>query len=219
MRSVLSCRPGAVAFPLGLLSLLLAFGSACGPVPRTGGTTASALGPAHAPEPASEGHPVRRWPAGTALVVAVEGLTEADSTAVFRALAAWLADDPGSLSVRPAAPGEPASVVVRGVDRIEAGHDARGRTEVDWVGRSLVRARVQLARFARCGEPIPDRERDRAIAHETGHVLGLAHSERRGSIMYRHATAVRIGADDRTTLNRLYTSPVAASSTAVSRAP
>jgi hypothetical protein len=157
---------------------------------------------------------VHRWAAGP-LVVRVEGLTAADSAAVYHAFAAWLEGPRPPLVVRAARGSEAADVEVRGVDRVERGQDATGRTELEWTGATLTRARVELARTSRCGQRLTTLERRRAIVHEVGHVLGLGHSDRFTSIMHRHTPGRDVDETDRHALRLLYDLPLTTSPAAV----
>ena len=223
MRSISSYRVAGAASraAAGALSLLLVLGGSfgCASAPDGGPGVSDArmsAARAHVDATQRENQGVHRWPAGSELVVAVRDLSRRDSAVVFRAFATWLSDPGVSLRVRPAVDGESPDVVFRLVDRIEEGRDPTGLTRIEWVGLSLVGARVELARYARCGDGIEVEERDRAILHEVGHVLGLGPSERRGSIMHRHAATSRVDDTDRAALTFLYTLPMApARSTAV----
>ena len=162
-----------------------------------------------------ESSALHRWAAGEELVVAVSGLSEADSAEVFRGFGEWLEGSGLDLTVRPASSGERANVVFVAVDRIERGRYATGLTELEWSGARLLAARVSLAARGRCGGMVTPEERRRAIVHEIGHVLGLGHSGRFASIMHPHTARRAISDRDRLVLELLYAAPLAPARTSV----
>lgn len=171
----------------------------------------------HVRSTAREAPQLHRWPAGTELVVDVEGLGDRDAAAVFRAFDAWQVRLRTPIRVRRATGGEAANVVVRDVDEVNEGREGMGVTRLEWEGPWLVSAEVKLARASRCGSFLSSTERRRTLLHEIGHVLGLGHSPRLSSIMHRNTPGTSVDERDRAALALLYT--VGTGATLASAAP